>query len=86
MMAAFGEVLAAWSGETRFALNIPGMNRLPLHPEVEKVIGEFASVSVLEIDHDPVQRQRHRAGRTNTRHPLGRPSTAITAVCGSCAN
>ncbi|NMN95268.1 non-ribosomal peptide synthetase [Antrihabitans stalactiti] len=63
MMAAFGEVLAAWSGETRFALNIPGMNRLPLHPEVEKVIGEFASVSVLEIDHDPAATFIERAER-----------------------
>ncbi|MEU4344125.1 amino acid adenylation domain-containing protein [Nocardia sp. NPDC023852] len=52
MIAAFSEVLAVWSGEHRFALNIPSMNRIPLHPQVEAVVGEFASISALAVDHD----------------------------------
>lgn len=52
MMAVFAEVIAVWSAEDRFALNVPSMNRMPLHPQVEAVVGEFASLCAVEIQHD----------------------------------
>lgn len=52
MMAVFAEVVATWSGRDEFAVNIPNMNRLPLHPEVGRIVGEFASVSLLAVHHD----------------------------------
>lgn len=63
MMAAFAEVLAVWSGERSFALNIPSMNRIPLHEQVESVVGEFASISALAVEHDSAATFAARAKR-----------------------
>jgi amino acid adenylation domain-containing protein len=48
--AAFAEVLAAWSKSPRFTLNVTLFNRLPLHPEVDRIVGDFTSLLLLEID------------------------------------
>lgn len=50
LLSAFSEVLAAWSKERRFTLNIPRFNRLPLHPDVNRMIGNFSSFTLLEVD------------------------------------
>ncbi|HVR06986.1 MAG TPA: acyltransferase domain-containing protein, partial [Thermoanaerobaculia bacterium] len=50
VLAAFGEALAAWSKGPRFTLNLTLFNRLPLHPEVDRIVGDFTSLTLLEID------------------------------------
>ncbi|MFJ9457474.1 amino acid adenylation domain-containing protein [Kitasatospora sp. NPDC101447] len=50
LLTAYSEVLATWSKNSRFTLNLPMANRLPLHPQVEEIIGDFTSVTLLEID------------------------------------
>ncbi|EHA1743120.1 amino acid adenylation domain-containing protein [Salmonella enterica subsp. enterica serovar Javiana] len=50
LLAAFSEVLACWSDDPRFTLNLPTFNRQPLHPEVNSVVGEFTSVILLSVD------------------------------------
>ncbi|MGK4580325.1 amino acid adenylation domain-containing protein [Kitasatospora sp. HPMI-4] len=50
LLTAYSEVLATWSKNRRFTLNLPMANRLPLHPQVEEIIGDFTSVTLLEID------------------------------------
>ncbi len=50
LAAAYAEVLTLWSQERHFCINIPSFNRLPLHPQVNNLIGESASFSVLEVD------------------------------------
>ncbi|MBC6448015.1 non-ribosomal peptide synthetase [Actinokineospora xionganensis] len=52
VLAAFAEVLAVWSEEPRFTVNVPRMNRLALHPQANEILGEFASFSLLAVDHD----------------------------------
>ena len=52
MLGAFAEVLGAWSRTRRFTLNLPIFRREPLHPEIDAVIGDFTSVTLLEIDLD----------------------------------
>lgn len=52
MLGAFAEVLAVWSEAPRFTVNVPRMNRLPLHPQANEILGEFASFSLLEVNHD----------------------------------
>ncbi|MDI1463732.1 amino acid adenylation domain-containing protein [Catellatospora sp. KI3] len=52
LLTAYSEVLATWSKNRRFTLNLPMANRLPLHPQVEEIIGDFTSVTLLEIDAD----------------------------------
>ncbi|MEV6598632.1 amino acid adenylation domain-containing protein [Actinoplanes sp. NPDC051346] len=53
LLAAYGEVVGAWSKSPRFTLNLPMANRLPLHPEVDAILGDFTSVTLLEIDAAP---------------------------------
>ena len=49
--AAYGEVLALWSGTRRFTLNTPRFNReLSWHPDINNIIGEFATFTLLEFD------------------------------------
>jgi amino acid adenylation domain-containing protein len=63
-LTAFAEVLAAWSESAHFTLNVPRMNRFPLHPRAGELLGEFASFSLLEADHrDPDLSFTERAKR-----------------------
>ncbi len=50
LLAAYATVLGAWSRRKRFTLNLPTFNRLPLHEHVDGVIGDFTSVTLLEVD------------------------------------
>lgn len=44
------EVLAFWSGSRHFLLNNMITHRLPLHPQMSEVFGNFASLYPLEVD------------------------------------
>ncbi|TSC24552.1 non-ribosomal peptide synthetase [Corallococcus sp. Z5C101001] len=48
--AAFAEVLAAWSESARFCLNLTLFRRLPIHPAIDKVVGDFTTNALLEVD------------------------------------
>lgn len=50
LIAAYASVLARWSGDDHFTLNIPRWNRHPLHPDVDAIVGEFATFDLLEVD------------------------------------
>ncbi|RKS76989.1 amino acid adenylation domain-containing protein [Actinomadura pelletieri DSM 43383] len=50
LAAAYASVLATWSASQRFTVNATAVNRLPLHPEVGALVGEFASFGLLEVD------------------------------------
>ncbi|MEG4815829.1 amino acid adenylation domain-containing protein [Microcoleus sp. K5-D4] len=63
LLAAYAEVLSLWSKTPRFTLNVPRFNRLPLHPQVEEIIGEFASFTLLEIDNSKPESFEVRAKR-----------------------
>jgi yersiniabactin nonribosomal peptide synthetase len=51
LLACYAEILAAWSASSRFTVNVPSQNRLPVHPDIDSVVGEFASFTLLEVDH-----------------------------------
>ncbi|MGP4101277.1 phosphopantetheine-binding protein [Nonomuraea sp. KM90] len=53
MLTAFGVVLARWGGHHRMLLNSLQLNRLPIHPEVQRVVGAFAATMLLPLDLDP---------------------------------
>ena len=53
MLTVFGEVLGTWSKDPRFALNLTLFNRLPLHVDVDHLVGDFTSSLLLEIEHGP---------------------------------
>jgi yersiniabactin nonribosomal peptide synthetase len=41
LLTAFAEVIARWSKTARFSLNLSTFNRLPLHKEVNEIVGDF---------------------------------------------
>lgn len=49
VLAAYAEVLGRWSGVSDFSVNVPRFNRLDWHPDIDQIIGEFASFSLLEV-------------------------------------
>ena len=50
MMAAFSEILGYWSKSDRLTLNLTLYNRLPLHEQVNQIMGDFTSLTMLAID------------------------------------
>ncbi|CAN5863275.1 phenyloxazoline synthase MbtB [soil metagenome] len=48
--ASYAGVLRRWSTHSRFLLNLPMFGREPYHPEVEKLVGDFTSSLMLDID------------------------------------
>ncbi len=50
LMSAYSEVLARYSSDRRFTLNLTRFQKLPLDPEVEELIGDFTTLTLLEID------------------------------------
>ncbi|HEX5741242.1 MAG TPA: amino acid adenylation domain-containing protein, partial [Pilimelia sp.] len=55
VLAAYAAVLRRWSRHPRFALSVTLLNRLPLHPDVDRIVGDFTSVNVLDVA-DPAGR------------------------------
>nr|UYH37520.1 amino acid adenylation domain-containing protein [Myxococcaceae bacterium MCy9487] len=50
LLAAFSELLATWSRRADFTLNLTLFRRLPLHPQVNDIIGDFTSLVLLAVD------------------------------------
>ncbi|MEV6834713.1 amino acid adenylation domain-containing protein [Streptomyces sp. NPDC051133] len=50
LLQAFAETVGRWSRAPRFTLSLTVQNRLPLHPDVDRVIGDFSSTSLLAVD------------------------------------
>ncbi len=63
LLTAFAEIIAAWSKTARFSLNLSTFNRLPLHPQVNEIVGDFTSLLVLAIDHSTPDSFEKRAKR-----------------------
>jgi pyochelin synthetase len=63
LLTAFAEIIATWSKTARFSLNLSIFNRLPLHPQVNEIVGDFTSLLVLAIDHTTPDTFENRAKR-----------------------
>lgn len=50
VLASYAQVLHWWSSTDKFSLNLTVLNRFPLHEQVNSLIGDFTSVSLLECD------------------------------------
>jgi len=46
----YGIVLARWSKNDHFAINMTFFNRLPLHSDIDNVVGDFTSLELLEFN------------------------------------
>ncbi len=50
LCTAFCQVLAAWSASPAFTINLTTFQRLPLHPEVDRMVGDFTSTTLLTFE------------------------------------
>ena len=50
LAAAFSDILALWSKCQAFSLILTLFNRIPFHPEVNQVVGDFTSTLLLEVN------------------------------------
>ncbi|MEB3067717.1 non-ribosomal peptide synthetase [[Mycobacterium] vasticus] len=50
LAASFSHTLACWSDAPRFLLNVPLFGREPLHDDVERLVGDFTSSLLLDVD------------------------------------
>lgn len=50
LIALYAEVLGMWSRSSRFTLNLTLFNRLPLHPQVNDLVGDFTSLNLLTVE------------------------------------
>ncbi len=49
-MTVFVEILAKWSSESRFTLNVPLFDRQELHEDVPRMVGDFSSSILFSVD------------------------------------
>lgn len=49
LATCFGAVLARWSGEPRLLLNLTLFDRHPLDPAVERMIGDFTNILLIDL-------------------------------------
>lgn len=45
--SAYMCVLSQWTGEKEFTLNLTLFNRLPIHEDIEKVLGDFTNITLI---------------------------------------
>ncbi|GIH64561.1 non-ribosomal peptide synthetase [Microbispora siamensis] len=54
LLAAYGEVLATWSGSEAVTVTLTLFNRRDVHPHVHRVLGDFTSLSLAAYHRDEV--------------------------------
>ncbi|CQR73880.1 Tyrocidine synthase 3 [Sporomusa ovata DSM 2662] len=50
LLTAYAEIIGVWSKRPRFTINLTQYNRLPVHPQVNDIVGEFTSLTLLAVD------------------------------------
>ncbi|TKI55070.1 amino acid adenylation domain-containing protein [Brevibacillus antibioticus] len=50
LCSMYAEVLAFWSNQPKLAINLTLFNRLPFHPDVPNIVGDFTSLILLDVD------------------------------------
>jgi len=53
VLAAYAEVIGRWSRRPGFTLNLTLLDRPPLHPRIDEVVGDFTSLELLAVDTAP---------------------------------
>lgn len=53
LLYAYGLVLSKWSGNSHFCINLTLFNRLPLHKQVNELLGDFTVLELFNFKRDP---------------------------------
>ncbi|MGK4907942.1 amino acid adenylation domain-containing protein [Streptomyces albus] len=67
VLAAYVSVLERWSRRKSFTVNLTLLNRLPLHPDVDRLVGDFTSVTLLAVEAHSGAAPAERAERLGER-------------------
>ncbi|WP_280828028.1 amino acid adenylation domain-containing protein [Mycobacterium sp. OTB74] len=62
LAASFSDALACWSTAQRFLLNVPLFGREQRHPDVDRLVGDFTSSLLLDIDFEGAGTATRRCG------------------------
>lgn len=63
LLAAFTEILTIWSKNPKFTISLALFNRLPLHTQVNDLLGDFISATLLAVDNSHPEPFTQRAFR-----------------------
>ncbi|HYM78066.1 MAG TPA: amino acid adenylation domain-containing protein [Candidatus Dormibacteraeota bacterium] len=50
LCGAYARTLAMWAHSPRFTLNLTTYNRRPVHPQVHDLVGDFTSLTLIEVE------------------------------------
>ncbi|MGM7636986.1 amino acid adenylation domain-containing protein [Bacillus sp. Hm123] len=50
LLTLYSQCLAKWSINKHFTINLILLNRLPVHPNVHRIVGDFTSINLTEVD------------------------------------
>jgi amino acid adenylation domain-containing protein len=50
LVAAFAEVLRTWCKNDRFTINFPIFDRLPMHGEIDRLLGDFTNTLLVAVE------------------------------------
>jgi hypothetical protein len=50
LLTMYARVLARWAEQARFCLNLTLFDRPPIHPDIMRVVGDFTSLVLVEMD------------------------------------
>ncbi|WKX14105.1 non-ribosomal peptide synthetase [Streptomyces sp. NL15-2K] len=67
LATVFAETVGAWSSADRFLLNLPVFDREPLNEDVDKLVGDFSSSVMLDVDLSQAVPFAERASRIQAR-------------------
>lgn len=67
LLAAFSEIISAWSKHPRFTINVTLLNRPPLHSQINDILGDFTTLIPLEVDLSAPDTFPARAARLQSR-------------------
>jgi len=65
LLAVYGSTLARWARRPRFTLNVTSLVPLPLHDDLERIIGDFTSTIPVLVDASGADRIEEVIGRVH---------------------
>ena len=66
ILAAFAEILGTWSRHQAFTLNLTLFNRPPVHSEIDALVGDFTSSTLVACSQGETKNFKHRAQDVQT--------------------
>jgi pyochelin synthetase len=67
LLATYSEILATWSKNQSFTINLTLFNRMQLHRQVMDIVGDFTSLSLFEVEFSGASSFEDRARALQTR-------------------